>query len=196
MTTSAATLQTIILNLSQKYDFDNTEALSYLASEELLPNKLIPKSGKVESIFASKKAKEMAEEFGITPEGEGSAKNGKFNVSDIELLVHRTKKVHKMLISPNALNLANENNLSLTDKIGTGKDGRIVLKDVEKWISEEEENEEEEKEEEEKEEEATSLGETTPPRKLKPPSSPPPKKLKNNSKGKNKSESETETDED
>ena len=46
-----------------------------------------------------------------------------------------------MLISPNALHLANEHNISLVGKLGSGKEGRILLKDVEKLIAEEGENE-------------------------------------------------------
>ena len=47
-----------------------------------------------------------------------------------------------MLVSPNALNLANEKGLSLVGKKGSGKDGRILLKDVEKWLEEDDDEEE------------------------------------------------------
>ena len=48
-----------------------------------------------------------------------------------------------MLVSPNALNLANEKGLSLVGKKGSGKDGRILLKDVESWLDDDDEDEEE-----------------------------------------------------
>jgi len=47
-----------------------------------------------------------------------------------------------MLISPNALHLANEHNISLVGKLGSGKEGRIILKDVEKLIAEEDDSKE------------------------------------------------------
>lgn len=134
MATSAATLQTIIDTLSKKYKFNSDEALKILSADELLPKKMIPKEINADgNIWASKKAEELASQYKIVPTGDGSGKNGKWTLKDIEKLMEKPTK-SKINISPNALNLANEKGLSLSGKTGTGKDGRILLKDVENWI--------------------------------------------------------------
>ncbi len=134
MATSAATLQTIIDTLSKKYKFNGDEAIKILSADELLPKKMIPKGANDDgNIWASKKAEELASQYKIVPTGDGSGKNGKWTLKDIEKLLEKPTK-SKINISPNALNLANEKGLSLSGKTGTGKDGRILLKDVENWI--------------------------------------------------------------
>jgi pyruvate/2-oxoglutarate dehydrogenase complex dihydrolipoamide acyltransferase (E2) component len=137
MATSANTLETIINTLARKYKFDSDEAIKILAESELLPKKLIPKETKADgNIWSSKKAEELASQYKIVPTGEGSGKNGKWTLKDIEKLMEKPTK-DKINISPNALNLANDNKLSLSGKVGSGKDGRILLKDVELWIKDE-----------------------------------------------------------
>ncbi len=134
MATSAATLQTIIETLGKKYKFNSAEAIRILAEDELLPKKMTPKDVKADgNIWASKKAEELATQYKILPTGDGSGKNGKWTLKDIEKLMEKPTK-SKINISPNALNLANETGLSLSGKTGSGKDGRILLKDVEQWI--------------------------------------------------------------
>lgn len=140
MATSAQTLATIIDLLSKKYKFDSDKAIAFLAKEELLPKKMLPKENKDDSPWASKKAEELASTHGILAEGPGSGKNGKWTLSDVEKAMSKPTKT-KMLVSPNALNLANEKGLSLVGKKGSGKDGRILLKDVEEWIDEDDEEE-------------------------------------------------------
>lgn len=142
MATSATALATIIQKLSAKYKFDNDKAIAFLAMEELLPKKLLPKDTKSDSIWASKKAQELAELHNINPEGDGSGKNGKWTLSDVAKAMEKPSK-EKLLVSPNALNLANENKLSLVGKKGSGKDGRILLKDVQKWIDDEDDDDKE-----------------------------------------------------
>jgi len=142
MATSADTLANIIDVLSKKYKFDKDKAISLLAKEELLPKKMLPKENKDDSPWASKKAEELASTHGIVAEGPGSGKNGKWTLSDVEKAMVKPAK-NKMLVSPNALNLANEKGLSLVGKKGSGKDGRILLKDVEKWLEEDDDEEEE-----------------------------------------------------
>lgn len=141
MATSAQTLATIIEMLSKKYKFDRANAIDLLAKEELLPKKMIPKQSKDESPWASKKAEELAATHGIIAEGSGSGKNGKWTLSDVEKAMAKPAKT-KLLVSPNALNLANEKGISLVGKKGSGKDGRILLKDVEAWLDEEDDEEE------------------------------------------------------
>ena len=140
MATSAQTLATIIDVLSKKYKFDRDKAMSILAKEELLPKKMLPKENKDDSPWASKKAEELASTHGIVAEGPGSGKNGKWTLADVEKAMAKPAK-NKMLVSPNALNLANEKGLSLVGKVGTGKDGRILLKDVEAWLDDEDDEE-------------------------------------------------------
>jgi pyruvate/2-oxoglutarate dehydrogenase complex dihydrolipoamide acyltransferase (E2) component len=140
MATSAQTLSTIIDVLSKKYKFDSDKAIALLAKEELLPKKMLPKESKDDSPWASKKAEELASTHGIVAEGPGSGKNGKWTLSDVEKAMAKPAK-NKMLVSPNALNLANEKGLSLVGKVGSGKDGRILLKDVEAWVDDEDDEE-------------------------------------------------------
>jgi pyruvate/2-oxoglutarate dehydrogenase complex dihydrolipoamide acyltransferase (E2) component len=140
MATSAQTLATIIDVLSKKYKFDSDKAIALLAKEELLPKKMLPKENKDDSPWASKKAEELASLHGIVAEGPGSGKNGKWTLADVEKAMAKPTKA-KILVSPNALNLANEKGLSLIGKKGSGKDGRILLKDVENWIDEDDDEE-------------------------------------------------------
>lgn len=143
MATSAMTLETIINTLARKYNFDSKEAISILAMSELLPKKMIPKEINADgNIWASKKAEELASQYKIVPTGQGSGKNGKWTLKDIEKLMEKPTK-DKMNISPNALNLANDNKLSLSGKVGSGKEGRILLKDVEQWIKDDKEEDDE-----------------------------------------------------
>lgn len=141
MATSAQTLATIIDVLSKKFKFDGDAAITLLAKEELLPKKMIPKENKDDSPWASKKAEELASEYRILPSGPGSGKNGKWTLSDVKNAMEKPTKT-KMLVSPNALNLANEKGISLVGKKGSGKDGRILLKDVEAMIDEDDDEEE------------------------------------------------------
>jgi pyruvate/2-oxoglutarate dehydrogenase complex dihydrolipoamide acyltransferase (E2) component len=141
MATSAATLELIINSLAENYGFTKDSAILYLADKDLLPNKLKPKIVKNVSLFASKRAEELATQHHITPEGEGSGKNGKWTLADVEKHMSKPTK-SKLLVSPNALNLANEKGISLVGKTGSGKDGRILLKDVESWIADSDDEEE------------------------------------------------------
>ena len=141
MATSAQTLATIIDVLSKKYKFDSDKAIALLAKEELLPKKMLPKESKDDSPWASKKAEELASTHGIVAEGTGSGKNGKWTLTDVEKAMAKPAK-DKLLVSPNALNFANEKGLSLVGKKGSGKHGRILLKDVEAWIDDEDDEEE------------------------------------------------------
>jgi pyruvate/2-oxoglutarate dehydrogenase complex dihydrolipoamide acyltransferase (E2) component len=140
MATSAQTLATIIDVLAKKYKFDNDKAIALLAKEELLPKKMMPNENKDNSPWASKKAEELASVHGIVAEGPGSGKNEKWTLSDVEKAMAKPAKT-KLMVSPNALNLANEKGISLVGKKGSGKDGRILLKDVELWTAEDAEEE-------------------------------------------------------
>ena len=141
MATSAQTLTTIIEVLAAKYKFTTNDAIAVLAKEELLPKKMLPKGSKDDSPWASKKAEELASTHGIVAEGTGSGKNGKWTLADVEKAMEKPAKT-KMLVSPTALNLANEKGISLVGKTGTGKDGRILLKDVESWLDDDDDEEE------------------------------------------------------
>ena len=142
MATSAQTLATILENLSVKYKFDKDEAIGHLATLELLPKKLLPKAPKQVTGFASKKAEEVAAEHGIVPDGPGSGKDGKWTLKDVQSKM-TAPAATKLLVSPNALSLANEHQLDLAGRKGTGKDGRILVKDVEGWLAAEGDDEEE-----------------------------------------------------
>ena len=134
MATSAANLAIIIDELSTKFKFDKNKAFTYLANQERLPKKLLPKQNKDESIWASNKALKLAEEHGIKPEGPGSGRNGRWTMVDVKKAIEKPNN-NKLLVSPNAMNLANERGISLVGKTGSGVDGRILLKDVEALIA-------------------------------------------------------------
>jgi len=142
MATSAQTLATIIENLSVKYKFDKEDAIGHLATHELLPKKLLPKAQKSVTGFASKKAEEVAAEHGIVPDGPGSGKDGKWTIKDVQSKM-TAPVATKLLVSPNALSLANEHKIDLVGRKGTGKDGKILVKDVEGWLSAEDDDDDE-----------------------------------------------------
>ena len=152
MATSAKTLTTIIEMLSKNYNFDCENAIDFLTKEELLPKKMITKVNTGVIGWASKKAEECATLHNIVAEGNGSGKNGKWTLTDVHKAMGKPISA-KFIISPTALLLANANNISLIGKTGTGKDGRINIKDVQKWIVEVKESEESEESEEEDESE-------------------------------------------
>lgn len=148
MATSAQTLSTILDTLAKEFHFDKDDALSLLASESLLPKKLMPSPAapaKKASPWGSKKAEEVAAEHGIIPTGPGSGKDGKWILSDVKKLLDEPVK-EKPNASPQAVKLALENNIDLKKVEGSGKDGKILLKDVEKLIEESDEEEESEEE--------------------------------------------------
>jgi pyruvate/2-oxoglutarate dehydrogenase complex dihydrolipoamide acyltransferase (E2) component len=98
MATSADKLATIIETLSNKYNFSNDDAIKFLSEEELLPKKLLPKETKetketkqtkADNVWASKKAQELAEAHDVVfrHSGNGSGKNGKYTLKDVERVV-------------------------------------------------------------------------------------------------------------
>ena len=136
MATSADKLGTIISVLSENFHFDNVKAKELLAEKGLLPKKLMPKKTAVKSQFASKKAEEIAIKYHIVPDANGSGRDGRWTLSDVQNHIEKPVK-SKLHISPNALNLANDKGINLSGKSGSGVDGRILLKDVQGWIDEE-----------------------------------------------------------
>ena len=100
MATSAAKLSEIIDVLAEEYDFDSKNAISFLASKGILPKKLIPSppaTPKKVSLFASKQAKEFAEENGINTEGiVGSGVGGKLTLSDVKAYMTPPPKKSKL----------------------------------------------------------------------------------------------------
>ena len=133
MATSANTLSKIISTLCHEYELDEKQVLKQLATKDLLPAKLTKITKPTNApMFSSKKAEELATHAKVVFEfGKGSGKDGKHTLTDIKqaLEVPTTKKIN---ISPTALNYANENGLIVSNYTGTGKDGRIVLKDLQK----------------------------------------------------------------
>ena len=146
MATSAQTLSTIIDTLAKEYGFANEEALSLLAREDLLPKKLIispAAPAKKASPWGSKKAEEVAAEHGITPNGPGSGKDGKWVLSDVKkLIVAPIKK--KVNASPAAVKFALENKIDLSGVVGSGQDGKILIKDVKGLVQEQSDEESDE----------------------------------------------------
>jgi len=132
MATSAQTLSLIIDELLKEKPANRSDALALLATKGYLPKKLIeaPKAAKPTSIFASKAAQDYADANDILiPEGfKGSAAKNKISVSDLKKL--RDPPKAKLNGSPSALKYARDNAIDLTDFVGSGEDGKIMLKDV------------------------------------------------------------------
>ena len=148
MATSAQTLSTILDTLAKEFKFDKADALSLLASESLLPKKLMPSPAapaKKASPWGSKKAEEVAAEHGIIPTGPGSGKDGKWVLSDVKKLLDEPVKA-KVNASPAAIKLALENKIDLSGVVGSGKDDKILVKDVKDLLAESEDEEESEEE--------------------------------------------------
>ena len=151
MATSAKTYGDAIKELSKKYDFDLDDAIKHLAFLELLPKKLMPTEPAIK-LWANKKAEQLAEQYNIDitidmgspllPRGSGA--NGKITVGDIKKAINnRVVNKKKMSITPAALVLANKNKFSVIDKIGSGVNGQILLKDVNRWLYGDRKNESE-----------------------------------------------------
>jgi pyruvate/2-oxoglutarate dehydrogenase complex dihydrolipoamide acyltransferase (E2) component len=132
MATSAQTLSLIIDELLQAKPANRAEAITLLSAKGYLPKKLLeePKPVKPVSVFASKAAQDYAEANDIVvPEGfKGTAAKDKISVSDLKKLKEPPKA--KLNGSPSALKYARDNNIDLTDFVGSGEDGKIMLKDV------------------------------------------------------------------
>ena len=83
------------------------------------------------SRFASKAAEEFAEAKGIeVPEGfKGTANGDKISVKDLKQLAEGPKKA-KVNASPTAQQFARDNGIDITKVVGSGAEGKVVLKDV------------------------------------------------------------------
>jgi pyruvate/2-oxoglutarate dehydrogenase complex dihydrolipoamide acyltransferase (E2) component len=132
MATSAATLNMIINELITAKPTSFEAAIKLLVDKEIkLPKALLEvKPVKAPSIFASKAAQDFAEANDVEiPEGfRGSTDKGKITVGDLKKL--KDPPVEKKNISPSAEKFVRDNNLDITDFVGSGTDGKILLKDV------------------------------------------------------------------
>jgi len=137
MATSSKTLTQIINTICDEYELDRQQILKQLSTKDLLPAKLLLKSKpKNVPFYASKQAEELATLSNlILDEGMGSGKHGKYTLADVKKAIEIPHD-KKILISPTALNFANDQNISISEVIGTGKDSRILLSDVKKYIKE------------------------------------------------------------
>ena len=143
MATSAATLEIIVTELckfSSKGEFDKDKAMELLAAKDLLPKKLIPSKNSKFS-FASKVAQEFAEENNLTEDElssiNGSAKNGAITKADIKKYVDKPK-LKTNNASKQAIELATKHGIIITSIVGTGTNGNITVKDVQKVIKDKE----------------------------------------------------------
>lgn len=136
---SCDTMKQIIDQLGEQYKFEADDALAYLTqrTDTVLPKKLQITSKKIKSttevVFASKQAREYAEEHNFVPVGEGGGKDGKWTKKDIEQAVRA--RTGSIFISDAARTLIDESNIVLpVNFTGTGKDGLIKESDVKKFI--------------------------------------------------------------
>ena len=132
-------MKQIIDQLGEKYEFEADDALAYLTqrTDTILPKKLQITSKKTKSttdvVFASKQAREYAEEHHFVPVGKGGGKDGKWTKKDIEQAVRA--RTGSVFISDAARKLIDETNIVLPANFtGTGKDGLIKESDVKKFI--------------------------------------------------------------
>ena len=123
-----------VIELAKNFDPSGKESELYkiLASEGLLPKKMIPKEAiEGASNFASPKAAVFAEENSINVDGQqGTGRGGSFTIADLKKIQKSAVAKPAILASPQAVLLANDNGIELGDIQGTGKDGRIKIEDV------------------------------------------------------------------
>jgi pyruvate/2-oxoglutarate dehydrogenase complex dihydrolipoamide acyltransferase (E2) component len=149
--------------LSVQYNFDKDEAVSMLSSKFELPknmvqnkssNKIVTKTNN--TIFASKKAQEMADLHSFTPTGQGSGKNGTFTLIDIKNAIKKQANSHATInISPTASKFAKDNNIDISSITGSGNNGTILLKDLKDLTAKQ--NSKEDSKEDSKEEELSDI---------------------------------------
>ena len=116
-----------------------TDVIKELAHNELLPKKLLPKhmtdNQDFVPLYASKQAEAAAVNRQLSLEvGKGSGKQGKYTLADIKQIIDGPKKLTASHISPSALQIAKDYNIDITDIVGSGKDGRILLKDIQPLV--------------------------------------------------------------
>lgn len=132
MATSAQTLSLIIKELITAKPASEAQAIELLVAKGIkLPKALTEvQTVKPVSIFASKAAEDFAEANGIEiPEGfKGTASKDKISVSDLKKLKDPPKE--KKNISPSAEKFARDNGINIEGLVGSGTDGKIMLKDV------------------------------------------------------------------
>ena len=136
---SCDTMKQIIEQLGEKYKFERDDALAYLThrTDTILPKKLQISSEKKksgsEAVFASKQAREYAEQHHFVPVGKGGGKDGKWTKKDIEDAVRA--RTGSIFISDAARKLIDESDIVLPANFtGTGKDGMVKESDVKKYI--------------------------------------------------------------
>tara|TARA_B100000035_G_scaffold286027_1_gene270031 strand:+ start:118 stop:807 length:690 start_codon:yes stop_codon:yes gene_type:complete len=136
---SCDTMKQIIEQLGEKYNFGRDDALAYLThrTDTILPKKLQISSEKKksgdEAVFASKQAREYAEQHHFVPVGKGGGKDGKWTKKDIEDAVRA--RTGSIFISDAARKLIDESDIVLPANFtGTGKDGMVKESDVKKYI--------------------------------------------------------------
>jgi len=139
MATSAQTLSLIIKELITAKPATEALAIELLMAKGIkLPKALTEvKAVKTVSIFASKAAEDFADANDISiPEGfKGTAAKDKISVSDLKKMKDPPKE--KKNISPSAEKFARDNGINIDGMVGSGQDGKVMLKDVKALKSDE-----------------------------------------------------------
>lgn len=132
MATSAQTLSLIIKELITAKPATEALAIELLMAKGIkLPKALTEvKAVKTVSIFASKAAEDFADANDISiPEGfKGTAAKDKISVGDLKKMKDPPKE--KKNISPSAEKFARDNGINIDGLVGSGQDGKVMLKDV------------------------------------------------------------------
>jgi pyruvate/2-oxoglutarate dehydrogenase complex dihydrolipoamide acyltransferase (E2) component len=132
MATSALTLSLIIKELITAKPANEALAIELLMAKGIkLPKALTEvKTDKPVSIFASKAAEDFADANDISiPEGfKGTAAKDKISVSDLKKMKDPPKE--KKNISPSAEKFSRDNGINIEGLVGSGQDGKVMLKDV------------------------------------------------------------------
>lgn len=139
MATSAQTLSLIIKELIIAKPANEALAIELLMAKGIkLPKALTEvKAVKTVSIFASKAAEDFADANDISiPEGfKGTAAKDKISVGDLKKMKDPPKE--KKNISPSAEKFARDNGINIDGLVGSGQDGKVMLKDVKALKTEE-----------------------------------------------------------
>jgi pyruvate/2-oxoglutarate dehydrogenase complex dihydrolipoamide acyltransferase (E2) component len=132
MATSALTLSLIIKELIAAKPANEALAIELLMAKGIkLPKALTEvKTAKPVSVFASKAAEDFADANDISiPEGfKGTATKDKISVSDLKKMKDPPKE--KKNISPSAEKFSRDNGINIEGLVGSGQDGKVMLKDV------------------------------------------------------------------
>ena len=134
MAISSNKLSEMFTVICEEHNIDMDSLLSSLQEKDLLPKKMmktsIEPSSKTKGPFDNKRAKEFAEEHGVSIVGlVGTGRDNRITIKDMKDRVSVTTK-SDVKTTAAAAKLAGEHNIDISSIRPSGKRGDILLKDV------------------------------------------------------------------